>query len=158
MPRYAGGKSIATGMRIKIMSNPFVGEHVGAEVAPISDVDFSAVHIHASTDGPRLIGCRCEACGALAFPKRAVCFSCGSRSLSEELLARTGALYSYTVVHVSSSRPTPYTIGYVDLDDGVRLLATVVGDASALRPDLPVELRADDAGFSFSAVETGVAA
>lgn len=140
------------------MSDTLAGEYVGAEVAPISDIDFEAVHVRMASEGPRLIGCRCDACGTLSFPKRSVCFSCGNRVLSEELLTPQGRLYSYTVVHVSSSRPVPYTIGYIDLDDGVRLLATISGETDALRPDMPMTLRAEDKGFSFSTVQIGTAA
>jgi uncharacterized OB-fold protein len=54
-----------------------------------------------------------------------------------------GTLYSYSTVHVSSSRPTPYTIGYVDFENGVRVLAQVEAGATPLACDQPVELRAD---------------
>lgn len=52
----------------------------------------------------------------------------------------TGRLYSWSTVHVSASRPVPYTLGYVDLDDGLRVLALLDGDAAELRMDGPVQL------------------
>ena len=52
----------------------------------------------------------------------------------------TGRLYSWSTVHVSASRPVPYTLGYVDLDDGLRVLARLDGDPGALRMDGPVRL------------------
>ncbi|MDB5819273.1 MAG: hypothetical protein JWQ11_2913, partial [Rhizobacter sp.] len=44
---------------------------------------------------------------------------------------------------ISSSRPTPYTIGYVDFEVGVRVLAQVEANGVELTCDQPVELRAD---------------
>src|SRR3546814_10819332 len=38
-----------------------------------------------------------------------------------------GVLYSFSTVHVSSSQPVPYTIGYVDFPGDVRVLAKVRG-------------------------------
>jgi uncharacterized protein len=52
----------------------------------------------------------------------------------------TGRLYSWSTVHVSASRPVPYTLGYVDLEDGLRVLALLDGDTSELRMDGPVRL------------------
>ena len=52
----------------------------------------------------------------------------------------TGRLYSWSTVHVSASRPVPYTLGYVDLDDGRRVLAQLDGEAGELRMDGPVRL------------------
>lgn len=55
-----------------------------------------------------------------------------------------GNLYSFSTVHVSSSRPTPYTIGYVDFENGVRVLAAVEPTPDhKLACDQAVELRAE---------------
>jgi uncharacterized OB-fold protein len=35
--------------------------------------------------------------------------------------------------------PTPYVIGFVDLEDGVRVFGQIEGPASALEPDQMVE-------------------
>lgn len=51
-----------------------------------------------------------------------------------------GRLYTWSTVYVSASRPVPYTLGYVDLDDGLRVLARLDGDPGALRMDGPVRL------------------
>lgn len=137
------------------MSQAPAGQQADADVAPITDIDFDAMHV--SPDGTRLIGTRCDVCSTLSFPKRAVCFHCGSRTLTAELLAPAGSLYSYSTVHISSSRPVPYTIGYIDLNDGVRLLANVVNDGE-LQLDMPMALRVTDAGFAFCPSATGAAA
>lgn len=62
----------------------------------------------------------------------------------------TGRLYSWSTVHVSASRPVPYTLGYVDLDDGLRVLATLAGDIAELRVDGPVRLVAGRGELTFA--------
>jgi uncharacterized OB-fold protein len=82
--------------------------------------------------------------GSRAFPAREVCLETGARDMQPMLFGPRGRLYSFSTVHVSSSRPTPYTIGYVDFENGVRVLAAV--EAASGRPlecDIDVELRAD---------------
>jgi hypothetical protein len=109
-------------------------EHSGAAATePFEDLEDHSSPMVAKADGTVLLhGSRCLRCGTTAFPDRKVCFACGSTALDEQLLGPYGVLYSYTVVHVAPDRPTPYCIGYVDLDDGVRVLATVAG-ASEVR-------------------------
>ena len=52
----------------------------------------------------------------------------------------TGLLYSHSTVHVSAARATPYTIGYVDFPNGLRVLASVRGADASLGCDVPVRL------------------
>jgi len=51
-----------------------------------------------------------------------------------------GRLYTWSTVHVSASRPVPYTLGYVDLDDGLRVLVQLAGDPGEFQMDGPVRL------------------
>jgi uncharacterized OB-fold protein len=70
-----------------------------------------------------LEGGRCTRCGhALAFALP-LCPRCRG-TVNRERFGPAGKIWSFTVVHVST-RPggeTPYTLGYVDLDGGPRLL------------------------------------
>ena len=61
---------------------------------------------------------RCGHCGSLAYPPRELCHRCGQPGGTAEPLTPSGRLYTWSTVHVSASRPVPYTIGYVDLDAG----------------------------------------
>jgi uncharacterized OB-fold protein len=36
-------------------------------------------------------------------------------------------------VHISSSRPTPYTLGFVDLPGDLRVLSEIFGDVAQLQ-------------------------
>jgi uncharacterized protein len=73
-------------------------------------------------------GGRCSACGLRLFPFTPSCPSCAKTTMEVCRLASTGEVYSRSTVHVGTA--APYTLAYVDLDDGVRLLAKVRGDAS----------------------------
>lgn len=75
-----------------------------------------------------LIGGRCPSCGSLAFPHRPTCASCQSTDVEPTELAPTGTIYTHSTVSVGAG--SPYTLAYVDLDDGVRFLARVRGDVS----------------------------
>jgi len=75
-----------------------------------------------------LIGGRCPECGSFYFPARSVCSSCLCGELERVPLCSTGTLYTYTVIHQSLPQfETPYILGYVDLDDNVRVAGQLVG-------------------------------
>ena len=99
-------------------------------------------------DGDRhvLEGGRCVACGhalALRLPR---CTRCRGE-VAPARFGPGGAIWSFTVVHVAA-RPgdtLPYTLAYVDLDDGPRLLAHVDGAGDAVRVGSRVDLAATPA-------------
>lgn len=96
------------------------------------------------TDGDRvtdLIGSRCVDCGAVFFPRTPICDGCLSEDLREYRLPRAGVIYSYTVMHVGARGvSTPFGLAYVDLSDGLRVLARLAGEASDWEIDGPVSL------------------
>jgi len=55
-----------------------------------------------------------------------------------------GTLYSYTVcykpAHPAFADATPYNIAIVELEEGVRLMSSVVGDHDALEVGMPLEV------------------
>jgi uncharacterized OB-fold protein len=73
---------------------------------------------------PVLVGGRCNECGTMAFPRIAVCSNCMSESFTDEAMSERGKLYSWTTVHVGPQHMhKPITLGYVDLDNGVRVFS-----------------------------------
>lgn len=112
--------------------------------APGSPVPFRADALEIESDRVHLIGSRCAACGGLAFPTRQVCAKCGSTVLSRVRLGGTGRLYTYAIVRQAPKEfPTPYVIGYVDLDEGVRVFTRVItGAEQDLRLGMPMTLQA----------------
>ena len=92
-------------------------------------------------DADRLIGSRCQACGATSWPSRAVCQRCGSAAIEEIAMARTGTLLTHTEVWVR--RPglePPYVLGQVDLDDGPLIFTHVRGLPEDARVPFPVQI------------------
>lgn len=100
---------------------------------PAASVPLQPGLFEAGADGAlRLVGTRCRQCGARFFPRRAVCARCLSPDTEVVPLSSRGTLYTYTVVYQSTPEfRTPYLLAYVDLPEGVRLLAPLEG----LAPD-----------------------
>ncbi|MBI2170407.1 MAG: Zn-ribbon domain-containing OB-fold protein [Chloroflexi bacterium] len=89
---------------------------------------------------------RCLACGHVFYPPKAHCPRCGSSALEWTRCSGRGRIYSYVINH----RPLGATPGeawdvmaVVELDEGPRILATVVGldpDPAQVRVDMMVEV------------------
>lgn len=90
--------------------------------------------------GPRLLGSVCRTCDQKMLGRRFVCSHCMGSDLEESLFGPSGTLYSYTVIRVSPRFSGPQPMGYVDLDEGVRVLALIDAELDQLECDLPVEL------------------
>lgn len=94
------------------------------------------------TDPPGLIGSQCAGCGTRVFPSRDFCPACDSGQAPEGItLSGHGSVFSYTVVRQApGGRPTPYVLAYVDLDEGVRVMAQVDHPPEDMRIGLRVGL------------------
>jgi uncharacterized OB-fold protein len=69
---------------------------------------------------------RCGACGRHVFYPRALCPHCGADSPEWVVAAGRGSVYSFTIVHRTSEEfrsEVPFTVGLVELDEGVRMMA-----------------------------------
>jgi uncharacterized OB-fold protein len=77
---------------------------------------------HAAAAGQLMIG-RCTACGELHYPPRAICPVCFGDA---ELAASRGEGEIYTFSIMRKSPTGPYAIGYVTLDEGIRVLTNFV--------------------------------
>jgi uncharacterized OB-fold protein len=84
----------------------------------------------------------CTACDAPFFYPRTLCPRCGSRDLEWTVVSGAGTLYSFCVHYQSSelglSDGVPFATGLVDLDEGPRLMAFLVGV-----PDDPQRIEVD---------------
>lgn len=83
---------------------------------------------------------RCEACDRYVHYPRARCPHCFSDRFGWCESAGLASLYSYTVVHrsIGPGWKVPYTVGLVDLDEGVRMMSNIVEAEPA---DLSVGMR-----------------
>lgn len=80
---------------------------------------------------PTLVGGVCRSCGALAFPYTPICSSCMSEEIERAPMPGQGTLYSFTVVHVGPKNwAKPYAVGYIDLDNGVRVFSHLRGSVA----------------------------
>lgn len=71
---------------------------------------------------------RCGSCGAAVFAPRVLCNRCGSTALRFEVSAGHGTVYSSTAV---TQRDAPaYSVCLVDLDEGFRMMSSVVDIAA----------------------------
>lgn len=126
------------------------GTRFGADVMPIkdmpeggSDADFTVIN-----EQVLLRGSRSQSSGVRSFPYREVCPETGVRDMEPVTIGPEGRLYSFSTVHVSATRLVPYTVGYVDFPDGVRVLAQVranEAELNILACNAPVVLRAEGA-------------
>ncbi len=72
----------------------------------------------------RLEAGRCSKCGKVYFPPRGYCGECKSKEFEMVKLSDTGKILTYTIIRVGPanfSQETPYAVGIVELNDGVRL-------------------------------------
>lgn len=83
----------------------------------------------------KVMGTRCSQCGQLHLPPRAICPACFSDQLEWVEFAGKGTLAAFTVIYVGPtpmvdagySRDNPYVSGIVELDEGVKISAQILG-------------------------------
>ena len=107
-------------------------------------------------EAPRLLGSRCHVCGEHFFPRRLVCAKCLAEGCEDVLLGPRGRLWTWTYVHVplfakKDARVDAYGVGQVDLPEGPRVQAILLGGPEDFRIGIDMELdletlRTDDDG------------
>jgi uncharacterized OB-fold protein len=92
----------------------------------------------------RLEAAKCTACGLVSFPPRLVCPACRCREFETVKLPGTGKLLTHTVIRIGPSElsdQTPYAMGIVELDGGVRLTGQIADVAfDDLEVGMPVKV------------------
>ncbi len=91
----------------------------------------------------------CRACGALQYYPRGVCAGCWRTDLEWRPSRGRGRVYTFTVVHRSQAPgfkdALPYVLAYVELEEGVQVLTTIVGeDPARLAIGMAVEVVFED--------------
>lgn len=73
----------------------------------------------------------CRGCGRVQFYPRVLCAGCGATSLEWRRSRGEGSIYTVTVVYRAPlpafRGDVPYAIALVDLDEGFRMMANVLG-------------------------------
>lgn len=119
-----------------------------AVVRPMADLAYPS-DLVGGPDGRLLAGSECTACGTRMAGAREVCSTCTSQALETVGLGPDGVLYSFTTIHVSPTSANPYTLGYVDLAQGARVLAPLEGPLDTLSCGQPVRLVVDGDRWAF---------
>ncbi len=98
--------------------------------------------------GPALAGTFCGACGKLTFPARPHCASClEDKQVEIRPLARRGRLFAFTTAEVGvPSIEAPYSFGFVDLPEGLRIFTLLDARGTALREGTEMELVVSEGG------------
>jgi len=118
------------------------------------------------TDPARLIGTICPSCKTRVFPGRDFCPACDSPEAPQPiLLSPEGTVFSFTTVRQApAGRSVPYTLAYVDLSDGVRVMAQVDEEPATVHIGMRVSLLLRNVvpepgdprlGYAFAATRTG---
>lgn len=86
---------------------------------------------------------RCASCGRLRHPPGPMCPHCRSLDWAVQLAEGSGHVYSFVVIHhpTAPAFDYPLVVGLVELTEGVRIVAGLVGIApSEVRIGLPVQV------------------
>ena len=94
---------------------------------------------------PRLLGSRCPNCGEVFFPRRLVCAQCLHEGCAEVELSTGGRLWTWTYCHVplfgKKDADVPgYGVGQVDLEEGPRVQAILVGGPNDFEIGMELEI------------------
>lgn len=87
---------------------------------------------------------RCNACGGWIFYPRSRCSHCLSDDIEWHEVSGTGTLHTFTIARQPTAPhfadEVPQILAVVELDEGVRLTATLVGvQEGAIRIGMPVK-------------------
>lgn len=99
-----------------------------------------------ATRAHRLLVRRCAECGRAFHPPRPLCPHCWSALVAWDEATGRGTIYSFSVVHENDlgvfRGATPYVIAVVELDEGARVMTSIVdSEPAALRVGARVEVR-----------------
>jgi uncharacterized OB-fold protein len=90
----------------------------------------------------RLEGQGCASCGAIQFPPRMACSSCGGTELECHTLSGRGTVHSYSeVAQTPDGFEPPHLMALVRLDEGVVIAAQLTDvDPDDIEIGMPVEM------------------
>ena len=103
---------------------------------------FSSASFNTYLSENKLMASRCDHCDAKFIPPRAVCPNCFSDQMSWSELSGSGKVAALTTVFIGPtfmntlgySKENPYMCGIVELDEGLRISARLLG-SDGLKPE-----------------------
>jgi hypothetical protein len=116
---------------------------------PVPD-EISAPFFDGAREG-RLMLQHCTACDGWSFPVRERCPHCFAAKPEWRAASGKGTLYTFAIMHQvmnpGFAKDVPYNVSQIDLAEGVRMVANVVGVPNdALRVGMELEVFFDDVG------------
>jgi uncharacterized protein len=80
----------------------------------------------------KLMAGKCNKCGKIHLPPRPLCDNCYSQDFAWVEVSGKGKLLTYTIIHVAPPQfqaLVPYTVGIIQLEDGLKLPGMISGVA-----------------------------
>lgn len=118
---------------------------------PLPD-EFSRAYWDAARDGTLLIQ-RCRSCGRCQFYPRGHCAACFAPDPEWIPASGHGRVHACTVIrrtpNAEFAADCPYVLAIIELDEGPRLTARIVGDVGDIACDEPVHVVFTPAGETF---------
>lgn len=101
----------------------------------VAENRFYSLAFHRFLNEGRLVGSECRTCGHTSVPPKPVCLKCRGNDLSLREMEGKGRLAAFTVITVAPPfmaaegfhRKNPYCSGVVELDEGPRVIARILG-------------------------------
>ncbi len=78
----------------------------------------------------KLLGLKCQACGAIITPPKMVCPQCGASNFEITQLKGSGKIKTFTSIYVAAEgreSECPYVIVLVELDEGPWIMGNLAG-------------------------------
>jgi uncharacterized protein len=96
----------------------------------------------------KLMAGKCQKCGKIHLPPRPLCDNCYSQEFAWKEISGKGRLLTYTIIHVAPPQfqaLAPYTVGIVELENGLKLPGMISGvaeDALKVGMELAIDFKA----------------
>jgi len=112
----------------------------------MSETEFTGESFYEFLNEHRLVGSRCQSCGVLHLPPRALCPSCHGQQMKWEEMGGKGKLMAFTTVHIAPTamiragygRDNPYCVGIVQLEEGPSISAQILGVDPTQPQEIPI--------------------
>jgi len=101
----------------------------------MADRPFTADSFYQYAAEKKLMGSRCQKCGALFCPPHAICIHCGSDKMVWEQFSGKGKIAAYSVIPYGPmpfikegyGRDNPYCSGIIELIEGPKIAGQIIG-------------------------------
>ena len=99
----------------------------------MQELPFSDIVYNQFLAEDKLMGSKCEGCGALYVPPRQICIKCHGSDMKWVEIKGNGRLAAFTCIFIGPpsmaaegySRENPYCVGVVELENGARVDARI---------------------------------